>query len=46
MHITVTPELIDAHRQDLMAAAARSRRVDTLSTRPSGLARVFAHFHR
>ena len=46
MHITATPEIIDAHRQDLLAAAARTRRVDLPATRPSALARVLGHLHR
>lgn len=46
MHITVTPELIDAHRQDLLAAASRTRRVDHPSTRPTAIARMLGHLHR
>ena len=42
MYVT-TPELIDAHQQELRATAARARRVGhDLHPRPSALSRIAA----
>lgn len=45
--IHVTPELVDAHRQDLLVAAARSRRVAAPhAVRHSGLTRAWSRLVR
>lgn len=40
--IIITPEIIDARRQDLIASAARSRHIEHRIPRPSAISRMFA----
>lgn len=38
----ITPEIIDAHRQDLIASAAQSRHIEHRIPRPSAISRLCA----